>query len=104
MFIIFIVQALLVLVVINAARKQRAKCDWQRDKTRKRMWLAVVGVILGFVLPILGPAQNGSPIAILSIALMLYSVFILSKACYRKADLRNSNIPATEVSPLDLRQ
>ena len=81
-------QILLILLVINAARKRRGKCDWKLEQARKRIWLATVGVVVGNILPILSRAQPSSPIAILSVALMLYSVFILSKALYRKADLR----------------
>jgi hypothetical protein len=88
--IILVGQVLLILVVISAARARRDKVTWTLQQLRNRMWLSMVGVIVGLVLPVLGPAQPGSPMAILSIVLTLYSVFVLSKALYRKTDLKRS--------------
>lgn len=85
-----VVQTLLILVVVNAARKRRGKCDWTLGQARKSIWLAAVGVVVGNLMPILTSAPPSSPIAIFSLALMLYSVFILAKALCRKADLRRS--------------
>ena len=46
-----------------------------------------------------GPAQPGSPLAIFSIALTLYSVYVLSKALYRKSDLkRSAEVPVLPVA------
>lgn len=81
------VQVLLVLVAINVARTRRNKTTWGLQQLRWRLWLSIVGIIVGLVLPVLGPAQPGSPLAIFSIALTLFSVFVLSKAPYRKTDL-----------------
>lgn len=86
-----IIQILIILIVINAARKRRGKCNWPLKQAQKRMRLGIVGVVAALSLPLLIPAiQPASPMAILTIMLMLYSVFILSKALYRKTDLRKS--------------
>jgi len=87
---VLIVQVLLILVVINVARTRRKKTTWALQQLRWRLWLSIVGIVIGLVLPTLGPAQPGSPLALLSIALTLYSVFVLSKALYRKIDLKRS--------------
>lgn len=91
---VLIVQVLLILVVINVARTRRNKATWALPQLRKRLWLSIVGIIVGLVLPMLGPAQPGSPVAILSVALTLYSIFVLSKALYRKTDLKKSTAGA----------
>ena len=88
--IILVGQVLLILVVISVARTRREKMTWALQQLRWRLWLSIVGVVVGLVLPALGPAQPGSPMALLSIALTLYSVFVLSKALYRKTDLKRS--------------
>lgn len=86
-----LVQILIILVVINTARRRRAKCNWQLEQAQKRMRLGIVGVVVALSLPPLIPAmQPASPAAILTVMLMLYSVFILSRALYRKTDLRKS--------------
>ena len=59
------------------------QCRW-------RLWLSIAGIIIGQVLPLLGPAQPNSPLAIFSTALTLYSVFVLAKVLYRKSDLKKS--------------
>jgi hypothetical protein len=87
---VLIAQVLLILVVINVARTRRKKTTWALQQLRWRLWLSIVGIVIGLVLPTLGPAQPGSPLALLSIVLTLYSVFVLSKALYRKTDLKRS--------------
>jgi hypothetical protein len=88
--IVLVGQAVLILVAINAARARRDKVTWTLQQLRKKLWLSMIGIIVGLVLPVLGPAQPGSPMAIFSIVLTLYSVFVLSKALYRKTDLKRS--------------
>jgi len=83
-----VVQILMILIVINAARTRRGKCNWELEQTQKRMRL--VGIIMALVLPLFINAPPTSLLAIFIVALMLYSVFILSRALYRKADLRRS--------------
>jgi uncharacterized membrane protein YfcA len=96
---ILVVQVLLVLVAINVARTRRHKTPWALQQLRWRLWLSMVGIIVGLVLPMLGPAQPGSPLAIFSIALTLYSVYVLSKALYRKTDLKKSaEVPVLPVA------
>jgi hypothetical protein len=92
---ILVVQMLLVLVAINVARTRRDKTTWALQQLRWRLWLSIVGIVVGLVLPTLGPAQPGSPLAIFSIALTLYSVFVLSKALYRKSDLKRPTAAAS---------
>jgi len=87
---VLIAQVLLILVVINVARTRRKTTTWALQQLRWRLWLSIVGIVIGLVLPTLEPAQPGSPLALLSIALTLYSVFVLSKALYRKTDLKRS--------------
>ena len=87
---VLIAQVLLILVVINVARTRRKTTTWALQQLRWRLWLSIVGIVIGLVLPTLGPAEPGSPLALLSIALTLYSVFVLSKALYRKTDLKRS--------------
>lgn len=89
---VLIAQILLILVTINTARTRRSKTTWASQQLRWRLWLSIVGIVVGSVLPMLGPAQPGSPLAILSIALTLYSVFVLSKVLYRKSDLKRSAV------------
>jgi hypothetical protein len=48
----------------------------------------IVGIIVGNVLPLLGPAQPSSPIGIFSAVVFWVSVHTLAKAIYRKMDLR----------------
>jgi hypothetical protein len=85
------VQVLLILVTINVARTRRIKTTWGLQQLRWRLWLSIVGMIVGLVLPMLGPAQPGSPLAIASITLTLSSVFVLSKTLYRKTDLNRQS-------------
>ena len=85
-----VVQILMILIVINAARTRRGKCNWELEQTQKRMRLGIVGIIMALVLPLFINAPPTSLLAIFIVALMLYSVFILSRALYRKADLRRS--------------
>lgn len=83
-----ILQVLVILVAINAARKSRNKTTWTLTQLHWRMWLSIVGAVIGLLLPMFGPAQPGSPNAILCIALTLLGVFVFAKALYRKTDLR----------------
>src|ERR1039457_432926 len=83
-----IVHVLMILVAIDVARKSRNKTTWTLTQLHWRMWLSIVGAVVGLLLPKLEPAQPGSPNAILCIALTLLSVFVFSKALYRKTDLR----------------
>ena len=76
----------MILIVINIARKRRGKCKWQFEQVRKKTWGAIAGIVVALGSPIFINAPPSSPIAILLIALLLYSVFVLSKALYRKAD------------------
>jgi quinol-cytochrome oxidoreductase complex cytochrome b subunit len=85
-----IVQVLMILVAINIARKSRNQTTWTLPQLHWRMWLSIVGAIVGSLLPVLRPAQPGSPNAILCIAATLLSVFVFAKALYRKADLRKA--------------
>ena len=79
---------LMILVAITVARKSRNKTTWTLNQLHWRMLLSMVGAAIGLLMPILGPAQHGSPNAILCIALTLLSVFVFAKALYRKTDLR----------------
>jgi hypothetical protein len=83
-----IVQVLMILIAINVARKSRNKTTWTLTELHGRMWLSIVGAVVGLLLPILEPEQPGSPNAILCIAVTLLSVFVFAKALYRKTDLR----------------
>jgi hypothetical protein len=83
-----IVHVLMILVAIDVARKSRNKTTWTLTQLHWRMWLSIVGAVVGLLLPKLEPAQPGSPNAILCIALTLLSVFVFSKALYRRTDLR----------------
>ena len=83
-----ILQALMILVAINVARKNRNQTTWTLNQSHWRMWLSIVGAVVGSVLPMLEPAQPGSPNAILCIAVTLLSVFVFAKALYRRTDLR----------------
>ena len=83
-----ILQVLMIPVGINVARKSRDKTTWTLTQLHWRMWLSIVGAVVGLVLPILRPAEPGSPNAILCIALTLLSVFVFATALYRKTDLR----------------
>jgi hypothetical protein len=81
-------QVLFILLAISAAGTRRSKTAWTVPQLRWRLRLSIMGVVVGLVLPLLGPAQPGSRLAILCLALTLYSVFVLSKALYRKAYLK----------------
>jgi hypothetical protein len=83
-----ILQVLMALVAINVARKSRNQTTWTLTQLHWRMLLSIVGAVIGLLLPTLGPAQPGSPNAILCIAATLLSVFVFAKAVYRKTDLR----------------
>ena len=83
-----ILQVLMALIAINVARKSRNKTTWTLNQSRWRVWLSIVGAVIGLLLPVLEPAQPGSPNAILCIAVTLLSVFVFAKALYRKTDLR----------------
>jgi hypothetical protein len=83
-----ILQGLMILVAINVARKSRDKTTWTLTELHWRMWLSIVGGVIGLLLPKLEPAQPGSPNAILCIALTLLSAFVFAKTLYRKTDLR----------------
>jgi hypothetical protein len=83
-----LVQVLMILIAINIARKSRSITTWTLNQLHWRMWLSIVGAIVGLLLPIVEPAQPGSPNAILRIALTLLSVFVFAKTLYRKTDLR----------------
>ena len=86
--IAMILQVLMILVAINVARKGRNQTTWTLTQLRWRMLLSTLGAAIGLLLPVLGPAQPGSPNAILCIAVTFLSVFIFAKALYRKTDLR----------------
>ena len=62
---VLIAQVLLILVVINVARTRRKTTTWALQQLRWRLWLSIVGIVIGLVLPTLGPAQPGSPLALL---------------------------------------
>ena len=83
-----ILQVLMILVAINVARKTRSTTTWTFTQLHWRMWLSIVGAVVGFLLPMLEPVQPGSPNAILCIAVSLLSVFVFAKALYRRTDLR----------------
>jgi len=83
-----ILQALMIPVGINVARKGRNKTTWTLTQLHWRMWLSIVGAVVGLLLPMLERAQPGSPNAILCIALTPLSVFVFAKTLYRKTDLR----------------
>lgn len=83
-----ILQVLMIPVAINVARKGRNETTWTLTQLHWRMWLSIVGAFVGLLLPMLEPAQPGSPNAILCIALTLLSVLVFAKALYRKVDLR----------------
>src|SRR5580692_4925158 len=83
-----ILQGLMIPVGINVARKGRDKTTWTLTQLHRRMWLSIVGAVVGLLLPMLEPAQPGSPNAILCIALTLLSLLVFAKAVYRKTDLR----------------
>ena|ERR1700722_8244871 len=85
-----IVQVPMILITINLARKSRNQTTWTLTELRWRMWLSIVGAVVGLLLPELGAAQPGSPNAILCIAVTLLSVLVFAKALYRKADLRKA--------------
>ncbi len=83
-----ILRVLMIPVGINVARKSRDKTTWTLTQLHWRMWLSIVGFVVGLLLPMLGPAQPGSPNAILCIALTLLSVLVFAKTLHRKTDLR----------------
>ena len=83
-----ILQVLMILIAINVARKGRNTTTWTFTQLHWRMWLSIVGAVVGLLLPTLRPAQPGSPNAILCIALTLLSVFVFAKTVYRRTDLR----------------
>jgi hypothetical protein len=83
-----VVQVLMILVAINVARKSRNQTTWTLIQLHWRMWLSIVGAVIGLLLPVLEPAQPGSPNAILCMAVTLLSVLVFAKALYRKTDLR----------------
>jgi hypothetical protein len=83
-----ILQALMIPVAINVARKSRNQTTWTLTELHWRMWLSFVGAVTGLLLPKLGAAQPGSPNTILCIALTFLSALVFAKALYRKADLR----------------
>ena len=68
--------------------KVRNRTTWTLTQLHCRMWLSSVGAVVGLLLPMLEPAQPGSPNAILCIALTLLSLLVFAKAVYRKTDLR----------------
>jgi hypothetical protein len=84
-----ILKVIMILVAINVARKSRNKTTWTLTQLHWRMWLSIVGAAVGLLLPVLEPAQPGSPNSILCIALTLLGVFVFAKTLYRKTDLRN---------------
>ncbi len=79
-----ILQVLMALIAINVARKSRDKTTWTLNQSRWRVWLSIVGAVIGLLLPVLEPAQPGSPNAILCIAVTLLSVFVFAKALYAR--------------------
>jgi hypothetical protein len=83
-----IVQVLMILIAINVARKNRSRTTWTLAELHWRMWVSIVGAVLGLLLPILRPSEPGSPNAILCIALTLLSVFVFATALYRRTDLK----------------
>jgi hypothetical protein len=60
-----ILQVLMIPVGINVARKGRNKTTWTLTQLHWRMWLSIVGAVVGLLLPVLEPEQPGSPNAIL---------------------------------------
>ena len=85
-----ILQVLMIPVGINLARKGRKTTPWTLTQLHWRMWLSIVGAVVGFLVPILEPAQPGSPKPISCIALTLLSVLVFAKTLYRKTDLMNA--------------
>lgn len=84
-------QVLLLLFFVDLARRRRKACQWGPQQVQKTSWLSAAGIVLAIVLTVLGPAQPGSPLAILSIVLLYFCVYTLSKALFRKVDLRKAS-------------
>jgi hypothetical protein len=85
-----ILQILMIPVGINLARKGRNTTPWTLTQLHWRMWLSIVGAVVGFLLPMLKQAQPDSVNPILCIGLTLLSVLVFVKTLYRKTDLMNA--------------
>jgi hypothetical protein len=85
MFIIII--AAPIVIAIRVARYRHARCNWSKAKTKKRLWVGIVSIIVSVVVPSI-PGQIN--LVIPAWFLFVAGLYQTSKAVYRRRDMRSA--------------
>jgi type III secretory pathway component EscV len=83
-------QGAVILFLVYWAGRKRLSCTWTKQETNRYLWTTAFGILLTMVLPVSIAINPGSPLALFTVLMQWICVYTLSKAIYRKNDLRTS--------------
>ncbi len=83
----YIFDLLVILLLVQAAKSRRAKCDWDWKKATRRFWWGVIGIAAVQIGGVVVLIDTGHSIGIRGV-IQWPCIYWVALAVYRKRDLR----------------
>src|ERR1019366_3528921 len=83
-----------IIITLRVARYRRARCTWPETKAKQHFWVGIGCIIVSVLSPPFLDAPTRLPLEVPCWFLLMVAVYQVSKAVYRKQDIKAARATA----------